>query len=442
MYPGQLPPPPPKRRRPLLWVSLGLVAVLLFCGVPTALVASRLPDLAGDGARAAGPSAGPPPSPGPNSPARVRHAWITYQIGDILDRQTKALLAGDQKAFLGVVDPMASKLVVSLKRRFASLRAMRVIQYTQHVAGIPIEGSTAAGKPTWKTRIDIDYCFSVRGCDTDTITVDTAWVETADGLRMTSMSTSGAESNGPRPWEVTELKAAVGKRVVVATTGRYASRLSGLLAQAEKAAAVADRYVIGDRPDQYRIFIAGASEWKRWYGGELPPWSVGFATPVSDDRMEVVLNVTEIETSYLDEVLRHELGHVATLSTDAHADDSDFWLIEGMAEYIQESGRKVGSYDGRYSVRRFLDTGTWDGDVAVTEPTGNSEDWEVAAAYGIGYYAVRRMAERFGREKLTRFFTLLVLERGKTLDVASRSSFGVPWKSVNADCAKYVRSQT
>lgn len=441
-YPAQ-PPPPQRRRRWPMWVSLGVVAVLLLCGAPVAFVAAKLPVLAGGRTGGAGPTPSAAPSPGPHSPSRVRHAWVTDQIGNVLDDQTAALLRGDQKAFLATVDPSARKLVVALKRRFSSLRALRVTEYAQHVASIPIERDGTAGKPSWSARVTINFCLAVKDCDTDAITVDTTWAETAAGLRMTSLEQTAATANGPRPWEVSELKAAVGKRVIVGTTSRYASRLPQLLKEADKAAAVADRFVIGgERPDRYHVFVAGPSEWKKWYGGELPEWSVGFATTVSRDRMEVVLNLNEIQADYVDEVLRHELGHVATLSSDDYADDSNFWLVEGMAEYVQESDRSVSRYDGRYAVRRYLESGKWDGDVAVGAPAPTATDWQVAAHYGIGYYAVRRMAERFGRAKMVTFFSEMVLNRGGTLDAAARTAFGVSWSNVNTDCAKYVRKQT
>ena len=434
-----IPPPPRRRRRWPIWVTLGVVGVLVLCVAPAAFVASRLPLLPAEPASAADPTPGPAPSPGPNAPAKVRAAWVSDQIRTNLEKQAAALVKGDEKAYLGAADPKAGKVLTALKRRFASLRALRVSTYEQTIASLPAPGGTAQ-RPVWNVKIEIRYCLVVRACQLDRVTVDTGWAETAVGLRMAALSDSGDLDNGPRPWEVSALRAAFGKRVVIATTGRYAGKLPSLLRQAERAAAVADRFVIGGkRPDLYRIFVAGASDWKKWYGGDLPSWSVGFATGVSNGRMDVVLNLGEIQTNYLDEVLRHELGHVATLSADDYADESDFWLVEGIAEFIQESGRSVSAYDGESAVRRYLNSGKWNGDVNVAAPSADTPDWQVAARYGIGYYAVRRMAERFGQPKMITFFTELVLKRAGTLDGAARTAFGTSWADVNADCARYVR---
>jgi hypothetical protein len=373
---------------------------------------------------------------------RERVPWVRDQILAGLRTQTEALLKDDQKSFLSTADPKASKLTAALKRRFASLRALKVTRYSQEITTGPIPRGGAAGRSQWQIRVQLQHCFVTVDCDPDPIMLDSRWIETAAGLRMTSLEPTAADDNGPRPWEISALKAVVGKRTVVATTNRYASRLPSLLAQAEKAAAVADRFAIGgSRPDRYRIFVAGPSEWKKWYGGELPEWSVGFATAISEDRMEVVLNANEIQNGYLDDVLRHELGHVATLSTDDYTHDGNFWLIEGLAEYIQENGRPVGSYDGRAPVRRYLNSGKWNGSVNVPEPGAGTADWQVAARYGIGYYAVRRMAERFGQAKMMAFFTAVVLEGGTSLDTAAREAFGATWENVDADCARYIRRQ-
>jgi hypothetical protein len=440
-YPPPLPPPPPRRRRWPIWVTLGVVGVLLLCVAPAAFVASRLPVLPAGRAEAANPTPTAIPSPGPNSPAKVRAAWVTDQIRATLDRQSAALLAGNQRAFLRAADPKATKVTSALKRRFSSLRALKVSSFTQRIASLPSPGGTAQ-RPVWTVKVEIQYCLVVRNCRVDEIVVDTGWVETAGGPRMASLAQSGETNNGPRPWEVSSLRTAVGKRVIVATTGKYASRLPALLRQAERAAAVADKFVIGGpAPDRYRVFIAAPTDWKRWYGGDLPSWSVGFATGVSNRRMEVVLNLDEIQTGYLDEVLRHELGHVATLSADPYADESDFWLVEGLAEYIQESGRPVGAYDGRSAVRRYLDSGKWNGSVNVPQPTGSTPDLQVAARYGIGYYAVRRMAERYGQAKMIEFFSEMVLKQNNALDAAARTAFGTSWANVNADCARYIRRQ-
>ena len=146
----------------------------------------------------------------------------------------------------------------------------------------------------------------------DPVAIDSQWVETADGLRMVSLGSTAKDDNGPRPWEISNLKAAVGSRALVATTSKYASRAPSLLKEAEKAGSTPTSSCSARASP-----TATASSWParrsgRSGSGDLPKWSIGFATSVSDDRMEVVINLAEIQTDFIDEVLRHELGHVAT----------------------------------------------------------------------------------------------------------------------------------
>jgi hypothetical protein len=417
-----------------------VVAVLLLCVAPAALVISRLPLRPGDAS--AGTAGGPgAPSPGPNAPLRDVVPWVRDQIKTALDAQTTALLAGDRKGFLAAADPKARKLAGELDRRFGSLRELQVTQYSQRIVSGPTRTEGPGGRTEWKIRVQLQYCFVIKACEPDPVLLDSEWAETSAGLRMESLGQTASDENGPRPWEISQLQAAVGTRAVVATTGQYAARLPSLLKQAEAAAANADRFVFGGkRPDRYRIFAAGPTEWKKWYGGDLPEWSVGFATAISDDRMEIVLNLNNIDADFVDEVMRHEMGHVATLSSDEYTHEGNFWLIEGIAEYIQEYGRPVGRYDGRLAVRRYLREDKWDGAVNVTEPTASTPDWQVGAKYGISYYAMRRLGERFGQAKLLEFFRAVVRE-GVVLDTAARRLGGVSWASLNADCARYIRRQ-
>ncbi|HWH01133.1 MAG TPA: hypothetical protein VNV66_17885, partial [Pilimelia sp.] len=439
-----LPPPPaPRRGRWPIWLALGVVAVLLLCVAPAAFVVSRLP-LGADAVQAGGSRSdgrGPAPSPRADAPLHDRIPWVRERITEALDAQSAALLGGNLRKFLSPVDAKATTLPGELTRRYGSLRELRTVKYTQEIVRGPSPASRSGGRQEWSARVAVGYCFVAADCVPDSVFVDTTWVETASGPRLLRYGASAEDGNGPRPWEISNLRALAGKRTVVAATEAHASRLPALLREAEKAAANADKFVLpgGSPPDRYRIFLAGPAEWKRWYGGGLPAWAVGFAKPVGERRLEVVLNVSKIEDGFLDELLRHELGHVVTLNSRNIRYDGNFWLIEGMAEYIQENGRPLATYDGRTVVRRYLNQTRWNGQVNVGPPTQGTPEWQVGAKYGISYYAVRRIAERFGRAKLMAFYSAVVLEPGGGLDASARRVLGVSWSNVNNDCARYLR---
>jgi hypothetical protein len=62
-----------------------------------------------------------------------------------------------------------------------------------------------------------------------------------------------------------------------------------------------------------------------------------------------------------------------------------------------------------------------------------------AAAYGIGYLTMRHLADKYGEDRALAFYADTERE-GRDLDGSSRSAFGLPWQTVNQDCARYIRT--
>jgi hypothetical protein len=232
----------------------------------------------------------------------------------------------------------------------------------------------------------------------------------------------------------------VGARVILATTARYASRLPSMLAAAEKAAAVTDRYARWDRPPgRYVVLLAGPDEWGTWYGVKQQSWVAAFAMPLTDNATEVVLNAARVDARDTVDVLRHEFTHVVTLVGVGRSYEHSWWLVEGIAEYVRVSDGSR-PFDGLAEVRKYVHSGRWPGDVALDEPPPDSSASDVNGRYGVAYLALRRLADRFGEDKLLAFFAA-VARNGTPLAPASVAAFGVSWDTAAADCAQYVRSQ-
>ena len=73
-------------------------------------------------------------------------------------------------------------------------------------------------------------------------------------------------------------------------------------------------------------------------------------------------------------------------------------------------------------------------------PDDDASVTEAAGAYGIGYLAIRRIAERYGEAKMLKFFGA-VLHKGDTVVEAAKSTLGTSWTNVNSDCVNYIRRQ-
>jgi hypothetical protein len=379
-------------------------------------------------------AAAPTRSPQPGDPAAVRHAWARTQLQTILDAQAAALLRGDQAAFLAAVDPSASSLVDDLTRRFTALRAMNVTGWTEALADDP-----TAIEDGWRATVKIGYCFGVVGCTPAVIPVPTKWVETASQPMLVEFGVSGATDSGPRPWEVTELRVAVGARTVVAAPPRYANRVPALLAAAEEAAAVTDRYARWSAPPgRYLVFLAGPDEWGNWYGVKQAEWVAGYAMPINDRDTEIVLNGQRVTGDEVVDTLRHEFTHVVTLAGVQRDYSAQWWLVEGIAEYVRMEGRPLKQYELLSAAKRYVKQGgaTDLGHVGEPPPAASTE--EASGRYGVAFLTVRRLAERFGEDRMLAFFDAVV-RKGTPIDQAATTTFGTEWKKLTDDCASYAK---
>lgn len=363
------------------------------------------------------------------------------QIDAALASQATALLAGDEKRFLATGDAGNRPVRTKLTTRYRSLRALQVKKWTASVSTPPEEAGGARGRGEWTAKLSLKHCFVVPSCVEEDLRVDSRWVERNGTAYLVDLSPAATAQNGPRPWELSELRVAVGKRVIMATTPRYASRLTSLLSEAERAAAVSDRFAIGAlRPDRYRVYFAGSAEWRDWYGGDRPDWAAGYAVPTSPQRIDVVLNAAETPSTFLDDILRHELSHVASLRGATHQGADNWWLIEGLAEVAEMNGRPASRHDAvaAGAVRSFIRSSRWDGKVTVAEPAEAAALKEAGARYGIAFLAVRRLVDRYGEQKVRAFFEAVVHE-GDPVATAAPAVLGTQWTAVEADCVGYIR---
>ncbi|MBX7265094.1 hypothetical protein KIF24_02805 [Micromonospora sp. Llam7] len=424
----------PRRRWPL-WAALVAAVLTLSGGIPAVLRAGGLSDgEVGEPATAASPT---------ENPTTIAARQVAERISAQLDEQAAALLSGDRSGFLGIADPAARG---DLRQRFAALRALRVTRWEARPSGLP----TTAGKAgEWRLAVEFQYCFMVPDCRPSPLIVETRWRDGAEPRLLAFGRSKTAPSIGDRangqpgslPWEVSELATKTGKRTIVAAPPAYRHRLPGLLKRAEAAARVADEYAVtGVTPDRYRIFYAGPKEWKRWYGGDRPEWSAGYAINVGGGHYEVVLAPDSFDYGPgLDEVLRHELAHAATLPEKRdYSDGSTWWLVEGLAELAAVDGQPVARYAGLSDTRRLV-KGDWDGKLDTIAPGEDTSDKAVTGSYGIAYLAARYFLDRFGAERLLAFAKVVLHDR-RIPRQTSEEIFDETWASLHKECVAYIRS--
>jgi hypothetical protein len=428
-----------------LLAALGLVAVsapaaiaydaVHKTGVHTGQHAAHGPLSAPFAGEKGGPGAAEQPSSSAAPPATPKDPF-SRRIADALKQQADALLTGDAAGFTASAAPADTGLRADLGRRFGSLRAMKVAVWKEELDKQP--GKDADGSTTVQVRIT--YCFVVPDCAPLRVPIATRWVDANGTPTLVAFGTSSGDDLGPRPWEVSDLRAAVGPRVLVATVPKYANRLQAVLNAAEKAAATTDRFARWGRPPgRYVVLLAGADEWAKWYGMRQQAWVAAIAMPLTDVSTEVVLNVSNVDNRDVTDVLRHELTHVVTLSGVDRTYDHSWWLVEGIAEYVRVTGSNR-PFDGMGDARRYLHSGRWDGDVAMDGPPSDATDNDVNGRYAVAYLAVKRLSDRFGENTMLDFFAAVARE-GKSLQEASSTVLGTPWSDVFSDCAQFVRTK-
>ncbi|GIF48324.1 hypothetical protein DFJ67_1191 [Asanoa ferruginea] len=384
---------------------------------------------------AAGPAPSPAgsvsASPDKNAPAAEAQAAIE----GILEAQSAALVKGDLAAYLA---PAAGYPAVEkvLKQRFTALRALRVSDVRQTIAVGPSPG----GEPDrWSTEIGMAYCLGAPGCKSVGPISSTAFVRTPAGFRIADLDQT---TDGPRPWEVSDLVVRFGKRVVVATTKPYAKDLPTALRLADAAATVADKFSLGEtKPYRYVVYLAGQKEWKAWYDNtSFDDSYIGFAVPRRIEGTDLVLRLKASPIGETGMLLRHEMTHVASGANAALSDydGSAWWLNEGLAELAGENGAALGDYGRREDVRRYLGKNSYKGDLATAWPSEKATDDVISAKYGIAYYATRCIDEKYGRKKLMALVDALVRHDASGADAAP-TALGASWKTVQSTCLSYTR---
>jgi hypothetical protein len=121
-----------------------------------------------------------------------------------------------------------------------------------------------------------------------------------------------------------------------------------------------------------------------------------------------------------------------------HRDYSgQWWLVEGIAEYVRMVGRPLSEYELLSASRRYVHAGNPTEVRELTEPTSSASTEDASGRYGVAFLSVRWLAERFGEEKMLRFFDKVVRE-GTAVQVAAADEFAVDWGEITGDCAGYV----
>ncbi|MEU7904260.1 hypothetical protein [Actinoplanes sp. NPDC049118] len=446
---GQLPPlvlvpgtvplhlPPPRRRGRYLLAggALLLVATLALCAGVVYVNRDSLAE------RVAAAAAEPPSR-------RTRPLTQSEAIDATLKAQGEALLRGDEKGWLAALDPAQSKLRTKYRLMFKSLRALGVSEFAYWTDEDPESGKNGTVAVTAKA----EYCFSTDTCPGEDSgnrpwvsheltfkSVKERWLITAQTVK------KSREEQQPTPWESGDLVFQQGRRVTLIGSRSERKYFKLVMPVAEKAAVVNDRFagMVGNPQKKYRIYLAGAKQWKTWYGGVTDKWVIAYAMPLNAAGSDVVLNVAQLKNSrqVMTSTIQHELGHVVTLGgADREGGRGDMWLEEGIAEYIGWYPKPATASWRRSSVRSVVQGSKRPKSIAARGLDGDASPAASDAFYGLGHFAADCMARKYGQRALFDFVRLYLRE-DRDLEPASQEAFGKPFSAVDKACVAWIRER-
>jgi hypothetical protein len=412
------------------WVALGVVLAVLLCAgvIGLAVLGSKLLD-GSPVASETSSKPGPARSPREGDPISVYQDWVREKVGETLTRQRKSLLSGDEAGYLSVLDGQAARADRDrLTVQFRSLRAMQVADWDDE-----LDTPVRKDGDLWRIEVESSPCFVTDGCADASAVADTVW--RVAGATATLVEWE-ADDEEPHPWQTSELVAKAGERTIVATTPAQAAKLPSLLEEAERAARVADRFAQDGRPpSRYVIYWAPSREWELWFDWNPPEWSGGAAIEVSEDRYELVLNADGLHQSAVDDLLRHELTHAASLPGRSAGGKELWWLIEGIAEIGEMEGSPISEHAGIDDVAAIAKDAEG---LEVTGPKDTAAEKAVSGLYAFAFLAARCVSERFGEPKLVEFFHAVVHGR-KVAAEAAPEVLDISWDQLQQDCLAYIR---
>jgi hypothetical protein len=361
-----------------------------------------------------------------------------------LRKQAAALLAGDEAGWLAPVDPA---LQPRYKTMYASLRGLDISQfsYNPHLVSDPSD-------PVMRIDPDVSYCFSMGLCPPygtggneaprlrQTITVKSV----GGNYLITGVAPPQQKNRlNPPPWDNTALTLRQGARVTVAAVPGQAAHVAEVLAIAQRAATVEDRFAkyVENPQKRYRIYLADAKAWRTWYGGGIDDkWVVGYAMPLNADGTDVVLNMPALAADHelMATTIKHEMGHVITLSGANPGHEEDMWLSEGIAEYIGWAPQPATASWRRSGVHAAVHSGHRPATIALPPPGPDAGPTSRDAYYGLAHFAVDCLARKYGERALFDFVRYR-LQNGFENDDSSRRAFGKQFGTVDKACVAWIR---
>lgn len=390
-------------------------------------------NLAGAGAYLAGRGPGGPPGPHGRTSGSAALRAQEDRAQRVLDAQAAAVRSHDHSAYAATLARPDDD------REFTNLTRLPLAAYAYRVTGVAAAGPSAV-------TVSATLTYRLRGFDAAPVTRSRTVTLARQGRRWAVSATTG----DPDIWTDGTLRVVRGRATLVLGSGVPESRLRDLARHADAAitrvGAVrtdwARRAVLlvpaterraaelaGAHGTTEVTSLAALATVATGPGGRTPP-------PGSGDRVILApRGFDELSGLGRDVVLTHELTHVATRSVTTRR--TPLWLVEGYADYVGYHGRgvpvRVAAQELAAGLRR---AGLPEALPADSAFSGTAR--ALPQAYEQAWLACRMIAERYGEDRLARFYDVAGRDGP---DTALRTVLGTDTAAFTADWRSYLRRE-
>lgn len=390
-------------------------------------------NLAGAGAYLAGRGPGGPPGAHGRTSGSAALRAQKDRAQRILDAQAAAVRAHDHRAYAATLAHPGDD------REFTNLTRLPLAAYAYRVTGV-----ASAGPST--VTVSATLTYRLRGFDAAPVTRSRSVTLARQGPRWTVSAATGDADI----WTTGTLRAVRGRATLVLGSDVPESRLRDLARRADAAVTRVDAVRRGwarravllvPATERRAAELAGAhgttevtslaalATVENGPGGRTPP-------PGSGDRVILTpKGFDELSGLGRDVVLTHELTHVATRSVTTGR--TPLWLVEGYADYVGYRGRgvpvRVAGQELAADLRR---TGLPPALPPDSAFSGTAR--ALPQAYEQAWLACRMIAERYGEDRLARFYAAAGRDGA---DTALRTVLGTDTAAFTADWRSYLRRE-
>ncbi|MEU4271164.1 hypothetical protein [Streptomyces sp. NPDC026092] len=370
------------------------------------------------------------------------------EIGALLDRYARALLARDEAAYAVALDPAYAPAAIA---EFDRLAEVPLASWGYRLKAVERQGGDRAEGDRATVRAELSY--RIDGYDSGPVTTERVLDLTERDGRWYVTGDRPAEGATQQLWQQGDVETVRGEHSLVLGVGQSEERLKTIAAYADRAVPAVSAAWPEDWARRVVVLVPATLD---GMGGLLgaPAASyrgiaavttgeVGGGPDAPADRVIVNPEAYGVLGEFGQQVvLTHETTHVATRATTSAA--TPVWLSEGLADWVayRETGRTAAQ--AAPELRRAVRAG----DLPAALPDdkafafGGDSD-ALARAYEGGWLACAMIAERWGEAELRAFYRAVGAhpQREGAVEKALAEVLGTTPEEFTDDWRTYLRQR-